>query len=138
MIGPLVKLLDEREAEVSREASIALTKFACTENYLHVDHSKAIISAGGAKHLIQLVYFGEEMVKIPALVLLSYTAMHVPDSEELAQAEVLGVIDWASKQSSIANDPAIEALLLESKSRLELYQSRGPRGFHKLHLHLHQ
>lgn len=135
MIGPLVKLLDEREAEVSREASIALTKFACTENYLHVDHSKAIISAGGAKHLIQLVYFGEEMVKIPALVLLSYTAMHVPDSEELAQAEVLGVIEWASKQSSIANDQAIEALLLESKTKLDLYQSRGPRGFHKLHLH---
>ncbi|KAL5181281.1 hypothetical protein HKD37_01G002221 [Glycine soja] len=136
MIGPLVKLLDEREAEVSREASIALTKFACTENYLHVDHSKAIIIAGGAKHLIQLVYFGgEEMVQIPALVLLSYIAMHVPDSEELAQAEVLGVIEWASKQSSIANDQAIEALLLESKTKLDLYQSRGPRGFHKLHLH---
>ncbi|CAD6218382.1 unnamed protein product [Miscanthus lutarioriparius] len=48
IIGPLVKLLDEREADVSREAAIALTKFACTDNYLHVDHSKAIISAGGA------------------------------------------------------------------------------------------
>ncbi|KAK7406821.1 hypothetical protein VNO78_08454 [Psophocarpus tetragonolobus] len=135
MIGPLVKLLDEREAEVSREASIALTKFACTENYLHVDHSKAIISAGGAKHLIQLVYFGEEMVKIPALVLLSYIAMHVPDSEQLAQAEVLQVIEWASKHSSIAHDQTLEPLLLESKSRLELYQSRAPRGFHKLHFH---
>ncbi|TKY70343.1 Importin subunit alpha-1 [Spatholobus suberectus] len=135
MIGPLARLLDEREAEVSREAAIALTKFACTENYLHVDHAKAIISAGGAKHLIQLVYFGEEMVQIPALVLLSYIAMHVPDSEELAQAEVLGVLEWASKQSSIAHDETLEALLLESKSRLELYQSRGPRGFHKLHLH---
>ncbi|VVA09893.1 PREDICTED: Armadillo [Prunus dulcis] len=31
MIGPLVRLLDEREAEVTREATIALTKFACTE-----------------------------------------------------------------------------------------------------------
>lgn len=133
MIGPLVKLLDEREAEVLREAAIALTKFACNENYLHVDHAKAIISAGGAKHLIQLVYFGEEMVQVPALVLLSYIAMHVPDSEELAQAEVLGVLEWASKQSSIAHNETIEALLLESKSRLELYQSRGPRGFHKLH-----
>ncbi|KAK7309362.1 hypothetical protein RJT34_06020 [Clitoria ternatea] len=133
MIGPLVRLLDEREAEVSREASIALTKFACTENYLHSDHSKAIISAGGAKHLIQLVYFGEQMVQIPALVLLSYIAMHVPDSEELAQAEVLGVLEWASKQSSMTQDEVLEALLLESKSRLELYQSRVPRGFHKLH-----
>ncbi|MED6160724.1 hypothetical protein PIB30_054114 [Stylosanthes scabra] len=87
MIGPLVKLLDEREAEVTRETLIALTKFACSENYLHLDHSKAIISAGGAKHLIQLVYFGDHMVQLPALVLLSYIALHVPDSQELAQAE---------------------------------------------------
>ncbi|MCI56119.1 vacuolar protein, partial [Trifolium medium] len=86
MIGPLVKLLDEREAKVSREAS--LKKFAGSENYLHDDHSKAIIRAGGAKHLIQLVYFGEQMVQIPALVLLSYIALHVLDSEELALAEV--------------------------------------------------
>ncbi|CAN0918727.1 hypothetical protein LINGRAHAP2_LOCUS31035 [Linum grandiflorum] len=55
MISPLVKLLDEREAEVSREASIALTKFARSDNYLHLDHCKGIISAGGAKHLIQLI-----------------------------------------------------------------------------------
>ncbi|RZC87141.1 hypothetical protein C5167_042070 [Papaver somniferum] len=45
IIGPLVKLLDEREADVSREAAIALSKFACSENYLHMDHSKAIINA---------------------------------------------------------------------------------------------
>ncbi|XP_061343686.1 uncharacterized protein LOC133289707 [Gastrolobium bilobum] len=133
MIGPLVRLLDEREAEVSREASIALTKFACTENYLHLDHSKAIISEGGAKHLVQLVYFGEQMVQIPALLLLSYIALHVPDSEELARAEVLGVLEWASKQSSMTQDETLEELLQESKSRLELYQSRGSRGFHKLH-----
>jgi hypothetical protein len=134
MIGPLVKLLDEREAEVSREASIALKKFAGGENYLHVDHSKAIIGAGGAKHLIQLVYFGEQMVQIPALVLLSYIALHVPDSEELALAEVLGVLEWASKQSFMQHDETLETLLQEAKSRLELYQSRGSRGFHhKLH-----
>ncbi|KAL5099567.1 hypothetical protein RYX36_003894 [Vicia faba] len=132
MIGPLVKLLDEGEAEVSREAAIALRKFAGSENYLHVDHSKAIISAGGAKHLIQLVYFGEHQV--PALVLLSYIALHVPDSEELALAEVLGVLEWASKQSFMQHEETLEALLQEAKSRLELYQSRGSRGFHhKLH-----
>ncbi|OMO57077.1 Armadillo [Corchorus capsularis] len=130
MIAPLVKLLDEREAEVSKEASIALTKFACTENYLHLDHSKAIISAGGAKHLIQLVYFGEQVVQLSALILLCYIAFHVPDSEELAQAEVLTVLEWASKQSYMTQDETIETLLQEAKSRLELYQSRGSRGFH--------
>ncbi|XP_054776121.1 uncharacterized protein LOC129284621 [Prosopis cineraria] len=130
MIAPLVRLLDEREAEVSREACIALTKFACSENYLHLDHSKAIISAGGAKHLVQLVYFGEQIVQISALVLLCYIALHVPDSEELAKAEVLTVLEWASKQSSMTQEETIEALLQEARSRLELYQSRGSRGFH--------
>ncbi|TKY55912.1 primary-amine oxidase [Spatholobus suberectus] len=133
IIGPLVRLLDEREAEVSREAAISLTKFVCTENYLHLDHSKAIISAGGAKHLVQLVYLGEQTVQISALVLLSYIALHVPDSEELARAEVLGVLEWASKQPNVTQDETLEALLQESKGRLELYQSRGSRGFQKLH-----
>jgi len=133
IIGPLVRLLDEREAEVSREAAISLTKFACSENYLCLDHSKAIISAGGAKHLVQLVYLGEQTVQISALVLLSYIALHVPDSEELARAEVLGVLEWASKQPTVTQDETIEALLQESKGRLELYQSRGSRGFQKLH-----
>ncbi|KAK9034845.1 hypothetical protein V6N11_076902 [Hibiscus sabdariffa] len=123
-------ILDEREAEVSKEVDIALTKFACTDNYLHLDHSKAIISAGGAKHLIQLVYFGEQIVQLSALVLLCYIAFHVPDSEELAQAKVLTVLGWASKQSYMTQDETIDTLLQEAKSRLELYQSRGSSGFH--------
>lgn len=130
MISPLVKLLDEREAEVSKQAAIALTKFACSDNYLRLDHSKAIIAAGGAKHLVQLVYFGEQLVQTSALVLLCNIAMHVPDSEELAQAEVLTVLEWASKQANLCHDEKVEALLHDAKSRLELYQSRGSRGFH--------
>lgn len=130
IIGPLVHLLDEREAEVTREASVSLTKFACTDNYLHLDHCKAIIDAGGAKHLIQLVYFGEQMVQISALVLMCYIAFHVPDSEELAQAEVLTVLEWASKQSYMTQDETLDTLLQEAKSKLDLYQSRGSRGYH--------
>ncbi|KAK9287422.1 hypothetical protein L1049_015952 [Liquidambar formosana] len=130
IIGPLVKLLDEREPEVSGEAVIALTKFACTENFLHLNHSKAIIDAGGVKHLIQLVYFGEQIVQIPSLILLCYVALHVPDSEALAQEEVLIVLEWASKQGNLIQDPLVDSLLPEAKSRLELYQSRGSRGFH--------
>ncbi|KAJ8764465.1 hypothetical protein K2173_006205 [Erythroxylum novogranatense] len=130
IIGPLVKLLDEGEAEVSREACLALTKFACSDNYLHLDHSKAILSAGGAKHLVQLVYFGEQIVQLSALPLLCYVALHVPDSEELAQAEVLTVLDWAIKQTHFTQDPTMPPLLDQAKSRLELYQSRGSRRFH--------
>jgi hypothetical protein len=130
MIGPLVKLLDEKEAEISKEASVALTKFACSKNYLHLDHCKAIIIAGGAKHLIQLVYFGEQIVQRPALILLCYIALHVPDNEELAQAGVLTVLERASKQSVFTQEEYVEMLIMESKSKLELYQSRGSRAFH--------
>ncbi|KAL6858673.1 hypothetical protein ACP4OV_017675 [Aristida adscensionis] len=124
IIGPLVRLLDEREAEVSREAAVALTKFACTENFLHVDHSKAIIHHGGAKHLVQLVYFGEQVVQTAALILVCYLAHNVPDSEDLAQAEILTVLEWAWKQGYMSQDPLIENFLPEAKIRMELYQSR--------------
>lgn len=131
MISPLVKLLEDREEEISEQACIALSKFACTENYLHLDHTKAIISAGGAKHLVQLVYLGEQTVQSRALVLLCYIALHVPDSEELAQSQVLAVLDWASKQAKFYQDGMVEALLPDAKARLELYQSRGSRAaFH--------
>ena len=128
MIGPLVRLLDEREPEVSREAAIALIKFANTENYLHLNHSKAIIQAAGIKHLIQLVYFGEQMVQFPSLILLCYVAMHVPDSEVLAEEKIRIVLEWASKQGSMMQDPDVETLINEAKSRLELYQASSSRG----------
>lgn len=127
MIGPLVKLLDEGEAEITKAASIALTKFGCTDNYLHIDHSKAIISAGGGKHLVQLVYFGEQIVQTSAVILLCYIALHVPDSEELAQAEVLTVLVWASKQPFLTQDETVTTLLEDANSKLELYQSRNSR-----------
>ncbi|GAB4853192.1 hypothetical protein Ancab_017379 [Ancistrocladus abbreviatus] len=130
IIEPFVKLLDEKEPEVMYEAVMALIKFGCTDNYLHVNHCKAIIQAGGIKHLIQLVYFGEQMVQNPALVLLSYIALHVPDSDVFAQEEVLIVLQWAMKQNNIMQDPQLGELLPEAKARLELYQSRGSRGFY--------
>ncbi|XP_073101847.1 uncharacterized protein [Elaeis guineensis] len=118
IIGPLVRLLDEREAIVSREAVIALTKFACKENFLRVEHSKAIIEAGGAKHLVQLVYFGD-LVQTEALILLCYIALNVPESEELAQAGVPAVLAWASKQRHMVQDPRVDSLLPEAKGRME-------------------
>ncbi|CAI0445210.1 unnamed protein product [Linum tenue] len=130
MVGPLVKLLDEREPEVMVEATVALNKFASTENFLCVNHSKAIIAAGGTKHLIQLVYFGEQMIQIPSLIMLCYITMNCPDSEVLANEEVLIVLEWSMKQGHLVENVTIQGLLPEAKSRLELYQSRGSRGFH--------
>lgn len=128
IVGPLVQLLDEREPPVAKEAVIALTKFTCTENHLHATHCKAIIEEGGARHLVQLVYLGDQ-VQIEALILLCYVALHVPDSEELAQAGVLAVLLWASKQANMAQDYRVENLLPEAKARVELFQSRGTSNF---------
>ncbi|CAI0557760.1 unnamed protein product [Linum tenue] len=130
IVGPLVKLLDEKEPEVMMEAAVALNKFASTENFLCVNHSKAVIAAGGTKHLIQLVYFGEQMIQIPSLIMLCYITMNCPDSEVLANEEVLIVLEWSTKQAHLVENVTIQGLLPESKSRLELYQSRGKRGFH--------
>jgi hypothetical protein len=118
IIEPLVRLLDKRAAVVSVEAAIALNKFACTDNFLHDYHCKAIIDAGGAKHLVQLVYVGKQMVQLPALILLCYIALHVPHSKALAQEEVLAVLEWSSKQAHLVEEPSIKSLLPEAKGKL--------------------
>ncbi|KAG2580540.1 uncharacterized protein LOC120678653 [Panicum virgatum] len=130
VIGPLVRLLDERESEVTLEAASALTKFASTDNYLHVDHCTSIIAHGGAKHLVQHVYFGEQGVQTAALILVCFLAHNVPDSDDLAQAEILTVLDWGLKQGYMSQDPLIESLLPEAKIRMELYQSRVAKGYY--------
>jgi hypothetical protein len=124
VIGPLVRLLDDREPPVTKEAIVALAKFACKENHLHVTHCRAIVDDGGARHLVQLVYLGDQL-QVEALVLLCYVALHVPESEELAQAGVLAVLLWASKQAHLVQDMRVDALLSDAKGRLDLFQSRG-------------
>ncbi|KMZ64126.1 Armadillo repeat only 2 protein [Zostera marina] len=128
IITPLVNLLDDREDEVMAAASIALSKYACTENYLHHDHSRAIIDARGVKLLVQLALFGCEEVKVPSLVLLCYITLYVPESEVLVQEGVRSVLEGAAKQGLMMYDNAIQFLLDKARSRLELYQSRSQRN----------
>ncbi|KAK9051927.1 hypothetical protein SSX86_028555 [Deinandra increscens subsp. villosa] len=128
IIPPIVRLLDNTETDVSTEAIITLIKFACPDNFLHVNHCKTIIDVGGPKHLIQLTYFGEQALQALALILLCYLAMHVPDSETLAQDEVLVVLEWALKQGHFTQQSSLETLVVEAKQRLEIYQSRNIRG----------
>ncbi|CAL8171285.1 unnamed protein product [Prunus armeniaca] len=124
MIGPLVQLLNGREFYVTKEACIALAKLARTDNYFHIEHSKAIISAGGVKHLIQILYDKKAEY---ALVLICYIALHVPDDEELAQAEVLAALTWASKLSFMTVHKELDRLLCNIPSHVpdweELYQA---------------
>ncbi|KAM1261651.1 hypothetical protein ACFX13_027604 [Malus domestica] len=51
IVDPLLRLLHETNNFVTKNACIALTKFACTSNYFHVEVSKAIIIAGAASCL---------------------------------------------------------------------------------------
>ncbi|XP_011072107.1 uncharacterized protein LOC105157393 [Sesamum indicum] len=129
-IGPLVRLLEDREPEVIAETAKALNKFAGPDNFLHDTRCKSIIDAGGTKHLVPLVYFGEQMVQIPSFILLCYLAMHVPESETIAQDDVLIVLEWSTKQPNLMQDKDIETLVYESKKRVELYQSRVSKGYH--------
>ena len=92
MIEQMVKLLGHRDPEVLREAIVALTKFASPCNYLHIDHSRAIVEAGAARRLIELSSLGCE-IRIPALELLICIAVHVPEKEQ-----VMEVLECASKQ----------------------------------------
>lgn len=82
VIELLVKLLGHQDPEVSREAIVALTKFAIPSNYLCQDHSRAIVQAGATRRLIELSSLGCE-IRIPALELLICIAAHVPEKEEV-------------------------------------------------------
>jgi hydrogenase maturation factor len=110
VVGLLVELLDNREPSVTREAMLALTKLVCPGNHLHVNHSKAIVDAGGAQRLVLLVYLGDKQLQIQALILLCGVALNVPENEELAQAGILDVLLWASKQVHLVQDVRVEAL----------------------------
>ena len=125
IISPLVRLL-EKDGRLTREAVIALTKFACTDNYLHVDHSRAIINARAAKLIVQLVYFGDTPeVRKEALILLCYIVRHAPEHEELTDSnDVITALKVASKNIMYEENDVVDNLLTEAKSRLELYQSR--------------
>lgn len=124
MIGSLVELLKfgfNFNSEVSRVLCVTLGKLANPDNYLHVDHSREILDAGGAKQLVKLVSKGDKIVQIPALILLCYVTINIPNREEIASANVLNVLEWAAKQTSWIRGvhEYDDKLLGEAKSKLD-------------------
>ena len=73
------------------------------------------------------IYTVSDTLSLHAALPICYIALHVPESEELAQAGVLAVLLWASKQAHMAQDLRVEALLPNAKARLDLFQSRASR-----------
>lgn len=84
---------------------------------------KLIISVGGVHHLVQLVYFGEKIVQKRALTAVCYIALHVPDSEDIAQVNLLTVLKWAANELWLMLDEYVCTLLEVVEKQLLLYQS---------------
>ncbi|KAH7405030.1 hypothetical protein KP509_15G054100 [Ceratopteris richardii] len=125
VVKPLVRQLESPTDGVAAAAVVALEKFACTENFLHKEHSQAIVEAGGAPHIVQIIYFGENRAKVAAAALMCYLALHVGESEALALAEPLPALKGFSKSLSVMQYPYLEKLLPQAMARLQIFQDKG-------------
>ncbi|KAG1358953.1 Protein ARABIDILLO 1 [Cocos nucifera] len=123
VLRPLVALLGHWNPDVAAEAAIALGKFASPENFLCVEHSKAIIEFEGVPPLMRLLRPGEK-AQLPGLVLLCYLALHVPSSEALERAKALGTLESVSR-SAVAQHASLKELLPKAIYQLELYRAGG-------------
>ncbi|RWW27488.1 hypothetical protein GW17_00008094 [Ensete ventricosum] len=120
VLRPLVLQLGHWNPEVAVEAARALGKFANPDNFLCVEHSKTIIEFAAVPALMRLHRSGEK-AQLPSVILLSYLALHVPKSEALERAKVLGALQSVA-HSPLAQDPSLRELLPRAIYQLELYQ----------------
>lgn len=129
VVKPLVRQLEGTEA-VAAAAVMALEKFACPDNFLHREHSQAIVEASGATHLGQLIYLGEGQALVSAVTLMCHLVLNVEDCEELAKAEPLPALKRFAKNaaSGLSQRPALEKLLAQAISHLEIFQARTGRN----------
>ncbi|XP_068665897.1 uncharacterized protein [Aristolochia californica] len=121
VIRPLVNHLGNWNIDVATEATIALGKFVCDENFNRVEHSKAIIEFEGVPPLMRLLRPGEK-AQLHGLILLCYLAVSVGNSEALEQARALTALELAIK-SPAAQHPSLRELLPKAIYTLELYQA---------------
>ncbi|KAH7570342.1 hypothetical protein JRO89_XS05G0090500 [Xanthoceras sorbifolium] len=120
VIGPLVDQLSNRHPEVATEAAIALQKFACSENFLCMEHSKAIIEFNGVVPLLRLLR-GNDRTQLHGLVLLCYLALHAGNSEALEQARVLPALEGADR--TVVAHPELKELVVKAIYHLNLYHT---------------
>ncbi|MCO5587247.1 hypothetical protein L7F22_041194 [Adiantum nelumboides] len=128
VVKPLVKQLENTSDNVASEAVMALEKFACTENFLHKEHSQAIVEASAAPPIVQLIYFGEGQAQISAVILMCYLALHVGESDELAKAEPLPALKGFTKNQALNHHPFLDKLLAQAITRLQIFQEKGTRS----------
>ncbi|MCL7025800.1 hypothetical protein MKW94_017971 [Papaver nudicaule] len=118
IINPIVLQLANKNPDVATEAAIALGKFACAENFLCVEHSKAIIEYDGVTPLLRLLRASDQ-AQLHGLILLCYLALHVGNSEGLERARA--ALEGAAR-SSLIQHPSLKDLIPKAISHLGLYQ----------------
>ncbi|KAG1363346.1 Protein ARABIDILLO 1 [Cocos nucifera] len=128
VLRPLVVQLGHWNPDVATEAAISLGKFACPQNFLCVEHSKAIVEFEGVPRLMRLLRPGEK-TQLPGLVLLCYLAMHVPSNEALERAKALATLESVSR-GAMANHASLRELLPQAIYQLELYRAGGHTCIH--------
>ncbi|KAM7475495.1 hypothetical protein LguiB_022738 [Lonicera macranthoides] len=131
IIGPLVAQLGHSNADVSTEATIALGKFACPENFNCMEHSKAIIEFHGVPPLMNLILQkSSDRSRVNGLLLLCYLALHGGNIPALVQARALNVIDGAAEFAVFSHNPEFRALLAQATHQLTVYQA-GATSYHR-------
>ncbi|KAI5062326.1 hypothetical protein GOP47_0022865 [Adiantum capillus-veneris] len=126
VVKPLVRQLEGPE-EVVAEAVAALVKFVCKENFLHKEHSKAIVDASGASPLVQLIFLNKGDVQVNAVILMCNLALHSGESEALAKAEPLPALKKFAKTCHVAQQPSLDNLVHQAINHLEIYHGRAPK-----------
>ncbi|KAJ7943694.1 Armadillo repeat-containing protein [Quillaja saponaria] len=121
VIGPLVTQISHRNLDVAAEAAIALGKFACPENFLCVEHSKAIIEFKAIPQLMRLLRNNEHN-QLHGLILLCYLALHAGNSESLEQARVLTALEGADR-TVFSHHPELRELVSRAIYHLNLYHT---------------
>ncbi|KAL6577913.1 hypothetical protein OROMI_010241 [Orobanche minor] len=119
VIGPLVELLGHRIQDVASEAAISLGKFACSDNFLCVEHCKTIIEFGGVPPLMRLLR-GNEKAQLNGLILTCYLAIHAGKSDDLERAGVLNAFEGVDRVF-IAQHPELKELVSQVVYHLSVF-----------------
>ncbi|KAK4768088.1 hypothetical protein SAY87_003229 [Trapa incisa] len=123
IIKPLVTKLGQRDSDVAVAAAIALGKFACPDNFNHLEHSKAIIEFDGVPPLMRLLKSGDQG-QLHGLTLLCYLAIHVGNSSALEQVRALNVLE-TSARPVLSQHHGLREIYTKAIHQLTLYQAGG-------------
>ncbi|XVF68230.1 hypothetical protein PTKIN_Ptkin10aG0188500 [Pterospermum kingtungense] len=131
VIGVLVSQLSNDNQEVATEAVVALTKFACEDNYLCKAHSKRMIKHNAVQPLVKLLTYGErtqqqqqqQQQQLHGLELMCYLALNADYSKAMEEARVLTVVQQYSGQSMqvVSQHPGLKELVAKALQNLMLY-----------------